>query len=76
MPRRREGETPKKVYSIRLEEKDFKRIIKEHGSLSSFIKKAVSGNLSAEDVGYVLDCPHCGTSELLCGYPNNCCAGN
>lgn len=21
----------------------------------------------------VLDCPYCGTSELLCGYPNNCC---
>lgn len=23
----------------------------------------------------VLDCPHCGTSELLCGYPNACCSG-
>lgn len=21
----------------------------------------------------VLDCPYCGTSELLCGYPNKCC---
>jgi len=21
----------------------------------------------------VLDCPYCGTTELLCGYPDGCC---
>lgn len=28
------------------------------------------------ETGSVLDCPYCGTSELLCGYPNKCCTNN
>ena len=41
MPAKREGETPKKVYSIRLEEKDFEMIVKKYGSLGNWIKAMV-----------------------------------
>lgn len=39
--------------------------------IKELLHKAIG--LMAEIENPVLDCPYCGTTELLCGYPNECC---
>jgi lipopolysaccharide biosynthesis regulator YciM len=60
-PRKYNYTGTKKVVSIRLTDDEVKKILRSFDSIQQFVQ----ASLDFSDRYY---CPHCGTTEMLCGY--------